>query len=175
MSLSEYMKQKNLVAFSLSICLVVFCPFQCVHARSGIDSDVIDSFIAKQKKKEKAVEHKDARTIMRGDLNGDGKEDVVALYTLEGFRGTNLYLQYIAIFIRDSGNLRRVTHQIVGGKNRRAVELKSVVNGEINLDTQEYLPKDASCCPSKKGNIRFSIIRGKLKEIETEDSAKIEG
>jgi len=165
------MKQKPIVAFGLPICLVVFCLSQYVHAQSEDDNGVIDSFITKQAKKEKAVEYKDARTIMRGDLNGDGKEDVVALYTLESFKGTNLYLQYLAIFIKDSGNLRRVNHQIVGGKNRRVAELKSVINGEIHLDTQEYLPKDASCCPSKKGNTRFSLIRGKLKEIETDDSA----
>jgi len=125
----------------------------------------VDRFIASQAKMLKAEEYKEARETAQGDLNGDGQADVVVLYTLENFKGSNLYLQYLAVFLNRAGNIQYATHQVVGGKNRRAAYLKSVKERIVNLDTEEYLPTDASCCPSKKGHTRYILARGKLKEI----------
>ena len=104
---------------------------------------------------------------MRGDINHDGKEDVVVLYSLEGFSGgTNLWIQYLAIFTNRGGKLVYAAHQSVGGKNQRTLLLKSIAKNRINFDTQEYLGQDASCCPSGKGQATFIFSSGKLKEIK---------
>ena len=102
---------------------------------------------------------------MKGDLNADSAEDVVVLYTLEGQGGSNQYLQYLAVFVNRKGRLAYLAHQVVGGKNRRSIEAVSIKDGKINLQTLEYLANDASCCPSKKGQMRFILSGGRLKKI----------
>ena len=129
-------------------------------------NNFVDKFVANQAKRERADEYEEARKIIRGDLNGDGKEDVAVLYTLEGFGGTNLYLQYLAVFINRGNKFVYATQRRVGGKNQRILELKSIAKGQINFETQEYLRQDASCCPSGKGHARFTFNNGKLKEIK---------
>ena len=89
----------------------------------------------------------------------------MVLYTLEGQGGSNQYVQYLAVFIDRKGKLTYVTHQVVGGKNRRSIEAVSIKDGKINLQTLEYLSNDASCCPSKKGQMRFVLGGGRLKKI----------
>jgi hypothetical protein len=101
---------------------------------------------------------------VKGDLNADGAEDAVVLYTLEGQGGSNQYVQYLAVFIHRKERLVYAARQAVGGKNRRSIESVSIKGGRINLQTLEYLPTDASCCPSKKGQMRFVFNGGKLKK-----------
>ena len=134
-------------------------------AQSQSDKSIITSFINQQAKRERATEYEEARSIVKGDLNADSAEDAVVLYTLEGQGGSNQYVQYLAVFIDRQGRLAYVTHQVVGGKNRRSIEAVSIKDGKINLQTLEYLSNDASCCPSKKGQIRFIFSRGRLKRI----------
>ena len=126
---------------------------------------VITDFLARQAEKEGAEEYGEARKVIAGDLNGDRREDAVVLYTLEGFDGSNLYVQYLAVFVRRGAGLRYMTHLAVGGKDRRSLELEGVSGGKILLKTEEYRPGDASCCPSKKGRARFVLSRGKLREL----------
>jgi hypothetical protein len=132
-------------------------------AQSHRDKAVINNFIARQERKERADEYEEGRSIVRGDLNGEGDEDAVVLYTLEGHRGTNQYVQYLAVFVNRRGRLMYTTHDVVGGKNRRAIESVLIKDGKINLQTEEYLPTDPSCCPSKKGQMSFILSRGRLK------------
>lgn len=74
-------------------------------------------------------------------------------------------MQYLAVFINRKGRLAYVIHQVVGGKNRKSIDSVSIKGGKINLQTLEYLPNDASCCPSKKGQMRFVLSGGRLKKI----------
>lgn len=151
-----------LFAFLTSICLTL-----PVQAQSDKIKIVVDRFIARQEKLEKAVEYKDARKLLRGDVNRDGKEDVIVLYSLEGFfGGKNLWIQYLAVFTNRGNELLYATHQSVGGKNQRGLLLKSIAKGQINFDTQEYLPQDASCCPNGKGRASFTFTNGRLKETK---------
>lgn len=157
------MNHKIFITYCLFVCLTLLISSQFVQARNNVS--VIDKFIANQAKREKAEEYTEARKIIRGDLNNDGKEEFAVLYTLEGFGGGNLFLQYLAIFTNQGGNLKYVAQQIVGGKDRRILMFKSISKSQINFDTKEYLSKDASCCPSGKGKARFSFSNGKLTEM----------
>jgi hypothetical protein len=133
--------------------------------QSRTEAVAIGNFIAKQMRTERANEYEEARLIARGDLNRDGTTDTVVLYTLENQGGTNQYLQYLAVFKNQRGGLAYLTHKLVGGKNRRAVESVKVEGGKIILQTLDYLPTDASCCPSKKGHAQFILNRKHLKEL----------
>jgi len=152
----------QLLTFSL---FLIFCgPASIAQTTKPVDV-VITDFLARQEEKEGATEYGEAREIARGDLNGDGREDAVVLYSLEGFDGSNLYLQYLAVFVNHGGGLRYVTHRIVGGKGKRSMALEGISGGKILMKTEGYRPGDASCCPSKKGRARFVLDQSKLKEL----------
>jgi len=150
--------------FSLLIAISLICSSPLALAQSQSDKSIINSFITRQAKRERATEYEEARSIVKGALNADSAEDAVVLYTLEGQGGSNQYVQYLAVFIDRKGSLAYVTHQLVGGKNRRSIEAVSIKDGKINLQTLEYSSNDASCCPSKKGQLRFILSGGKLKK-----------
>ena len=124
----------------------------------------IRSYIANQARRERGAEYEDARKVMTGDLNGDGSPETVVLYTIEGQRGSNNYIQYIAVFAPRHGRLVPIAHTAVGGKSYRSIELNSVDKQRVNLDTLSYGPKDASCCPSVKGTTSYALIGPKLRE-----------
>jgi hypothetical protein len=165
MRFSKDRRRKIVVGSSLLVALGMVCAAPLALAQSQRDESIIKSFIAQQAKRERATEYEEARSIVRGDLNADSAEDAVVLYTLEGQGGSNQYVQYLAVFINRKGKLVYATHQAVGGKNRKSIESVSIKDGKINLQTLEYLPTDASCCPSKKGQMRFILSGGRLKKI----------
>jgi len=145
--------------------LVALIPFSKMAFGFQIDdSSFIDSFITRQAKRERGEEYREARKVVTGDLTHDGQPETVVLYTIEGQGGSNLHIQYLAVFVRRNGKLLPLTHMDVGGKSTRAVELLSVENNSILLDTLNYGPKDASCCPSVKGKTSYVLSGGRLRE-----------
>jgi len=134
-----------------------------VSARQDQDTAVIDAYIAAQARRERGEEYKEVRKVVSGDLTHDGVPETVVLYTIEGQRGTNLSIQYLAVFVRQDGKLTALTHADVGGRGKaaRGIELKAVEDNSILLDTLNYGPKDAACCPSVKGKTRY-ILSGKV-------------
>src|SRR6266567_5757310 len=82
----------------------------------GQDTKSIDSYIASQARRERGEEYKEARKVVEGDLNHDGTPDVAVLYTIEGQGGSNLYIQYLAVFVRSNGKLAAAARAEVGGK-----------------------------------------------------------
>src|SRR5262245_50659939 len=155
---------KSRILLIATITSVLVCPADIALARQDDDTGVIDAFIANQAKRERGEEHKDARKVVTGDLTHDGLPETVVLYTIEGQGGSNLYIQYLAVFMQRNGKLTPLTHADVGGKSARGVELASVENNSILLNTLNYGPKDASCCPSIKGTSRYVLSGGTLHE-----------
>ena len=136
----------------------------CTPSASALQDSVIDGFIARQSRRERGEEYRDARKVMVGDLTRDGVPETVVLYTIESQGGTNNYVQYVAVFARGNRGLIPVTHTEVGGKMRRSVELASVEDNTIQLATLSYGPKDASCCPTVKGTTRYALAGRALRE-----------
>lgn len=159
----NYMKNK-LLSVTLA-CLVVFVLFEPAFSQTDEGERTVQNFITKQAKLKKVDEYADARVILRGDVNGDGKSDLVAQYTLEGFDGSNNFSQYLAVFLNNGKGFRYAAQTVVGGKNKRSMTLNSIKAGKINFEALEYLPKDPSCCPSKKKRVQFVFKGGKLTEI----------
>jgi hypothetical protein len=130
------------------------------------ETALIEQHIRERAKAEEAEEYSEARKVMHGDVNHDGKPDLVVLYTLEGFSGSNGHLQYLAVFLAQGKTFKYSTRSAVGGKFGRDVSLKSIAGQTINVDTMEYRSNDPACCPSRKGKARFVYNQGKLKEIK---------
>ena len=128
------------------------------------DYPVVDRFIAAQAKHEHGEEPEGIRKTVTGDLNHDGLPDLAVLYTIEGQNGSNNYIQYLAVFLQTKNGFVHASHRSVGGKNWREIELQSVNDGLINLQTTDYGEKDPSCCPTIKGSTRFILAGRVLKE-----------
>src|SRR5262249_48609342 len=126
----------------------------------------VKSFISHQAKTLHGEEYEEARKVLRGDVNGDGKEDIVVLYTLEGFGGGNNYSQYLAVFLASGTTFRHAADTVVGGKRMRDADLTSVTGSTINLDTKEYRKNDPACCPSHAAKARYHLVGTKLTEIK---------
>lgn len=148
-----------------ALTLVLFALLSCAASFQDQDAAVINKFIASRASREAGEEYESARKVIAGDLNHDGTPDLAVLYTIEGQHGSNNYIQYIAVFLRVKGRLRYVAHTAVGGKGHRSVEIESIKNNVIFLNTLNYKDDDPSCCPSKKGRARLMLAGRKLKEL----------
>lgn len=149
----------------LSFSVLALGGFESVFTQMN-ETAIINKFIAKQAKDERAEEYPDARKVLRGDINGDKKTDLVILYTLEGFNGSNNYLQYLAVFLGTGKSFRYAAKEVVGGHAGRNIELKSIINRRINLNTMDPRRNDPACCPSKPGKTRYVFRNGKLREVK---------
>ncbi len=159
------MKSEDLpITLLTGLMCLFFCSDGVASARQDQDAAVIDAFIGRQARRERGEEYREARKVVSGYLTHDGAPETVVLYTIEGQRGTNLHIQYLAVFARQKGVLTPVTQAEVGGKSERSVELKSVEDNMILLETLSYGPKDAQCCPSVKGATRYVVSGGRLRE-----------
>jgi hypothetical protein len=153
---------KNTLCLAITIVLLWTSP--AVRAMQDQDTVAIDAFIERQARLEQGEEYKGARKIAAGDLNHDGIIDMAVLYTIESQRWGNNYVQYLAIFVRGKSELTAVANVAVGGKSYRSVALTSVSDNKIHLDTLDYSPNDAMCCPSKKGATDYELVDGFLRE-----------
>ncbi|MEP7075016.1 MAG: hypothetical protein ABI878_04330 [Acidobacteriota bacterium] len=156
---------KNNCVIASAFSILAICSFEQVPAQS-IETAVIHRFISQQAKRENGEEYKQARKLLKGDINGDKKKDIVVLYTLEGFNGSNNYRQYLAVFLGTGKGFRYAAKEVVGEHAGRGVELKSIIGGRINLDTMEPRKTDPACCPSKPGKARYLFAAGKLRELK---------
>ena len=149
----------------MSLILVfLFFPTPAICTIQDQDATVIDTYIARQARRERGEEYKDARKVIVGNLNNDDSPETVVLYTIESQGGTNNYVQYIAVFVRRNGKLAPLTRAPVGGKSRRSIELVTVDHKAIQLETLDYGPNDASCCPSIKGKSQYILVGRTLRE-----------
>src|ERR1700694_1793270 len=105
MRFSRVRTHKIIILSSLLFVFEIICASPLTLAQSQSDKSIINSFITRQAKRERATEYEEARSIVKGDLNADSAEGAVVLYTHEGQGGTNQYVQYLAVFINRKGRL----------------------------------------------------------------------
>ena len=165
------MKQRALFTLVLTTCTLVVCAWITLAAEQENDS-AIEAYISRQAHRERGEEYREARKVVVGDLTHDGTPETVVLYTIEGQGGSNLYIQYLAVFTQRNGKLAPLTHVEVGGKSVRSVELRSVENNSILLETMRYGPKDPQCCPTVKGTTRYVLTGRTLREQKTKISKR---
>jgi hypothetical protein len=98
------------------------------------------------------------------DVDGDGKDDFIALFTLEGPRGANDHVTFLAVFLSGAPDSPIVVE--AGRRGDRDPVAIAARRGEISLDTLDYLPRDPMCCPSGKGRLVYRLSGGKLHREE---------
>lgn len=128
---------------------------------------VINAHIRKVAKSQGAAEIRERRIVTLCDVDGDGDEDVVVQYVIEGMGGGNSFAQMLAIFSNQKGVYRFTTEEVVGGKYAfRTSKLTNIENGKIILSTETCPePPQGLCDNPKKGRAVFIFNNGKLKEL----------
>jgi len=94
------------------------------------------------------------------DVDGDGKDDFLVLFTVEGPRGANDHVTFLAAFL--SGKPASPIVVEAGRRGERDPIAIAARRGGISLDTLDYLPSDPMCCPSGKGRLVYRLEGGKL-------------
>lgn len=95
------------------------------------------------------------------DVDGDGREDFIVVFTVEAAAGGNEVTQYMAVLQSAKGWRPSVT--LVGRTGVRLVDSVDVEDERtIVLGTSEYAKGDALCCPSEEGELRYRMVKGQL-------------
>lgn len=157
---------KIITLMTTPLLLLALSPAWNAVAQNISDDQVITSYLEGQETKEGAAEYKPERKLVRGDLNGDGKDDLALFYTLQGYRYDSINVQFLAVFVDEGGALRYVTHKAIGGPHRRWAKLDAVSEGRILIRFRQYLSDDAEDGPIKNWRAAFAVIKGKLKEVK---------
>jgi hypothetical protein len=121
----------------------------------------------------KAAGHEDgcavsAHKTFFEDVTGDGVNDIVIGYGVEGCGGGNHNESKVAILALRNGKYVTVYDNI----QSLAGNVVAVHNGQIIIDTVEYGPNDARCCPSIKKTIayQYNESRGALYKVVSPQS-----
>lgn len=113
----------------------------------------------------KVVEFVEGRKSLRADVTGDGREDLIVLFTLE--RG-DVWVQYLAAISSAGAPLASAE---VARKGARAVDLDRTAGTLIQLTTRRYASGDAACCPSLLGRATYALRGRQLKELKPSAAA----
>ena len=95
------------------------------------------------------------------DVDGDGAADFVVVFAVEGTGGGgDDSVQFLVLF-PSARQWEPITVE-VGKRGQRFVEGIEVDELGILLRTSEYEKDDAMCCPSGRGALRYTFLRGRL-------------
>lgn len=120
-------------------------PAQPVLAQSSALDAAVDEVVAKQLAQGGGDEHRKDREILLADLNGDGTNDAVVLYTIEGQGGGNGYFQSLATFYAEPNGWTYRGTIIVGQGVQSLTQVNSTT---LALKVLSVGPDDANCCPT---------------------------
>lgn len=142
-------------SFLISAAIMGFFAFSADAQTQKVEPEITQYVEAKGKKAQVPA---DIANIARGDLNGDGKEDVVIEYYIQvGYPG-NLTDTYLAVFLNKNEKMSFVTEtndvKVVPSK----IENKVLICDKYGDGSKKF---------EKVGIVKFKLIKGKLVEVKT--------
>jgi hypothetical protein len=101
----------------------------------------------------------------RGDLNGDGLEDAVALLAINT-GGTGTFINLAAV-LNESGSPRHIATRFLGDR----VEVQSIVieDGAVKVKVITHGAQDPMCCPTLEVNEEFRLRSDRLVTPQEEE------
>jgi hypothetical protein len=93
--------------------------------------------------------------VASGDLNSDGKDEVVALVA-ENYGGSGVFV-FLAVYADINGTLTFQTSLMID--DRPSVNAMSIDNGEVFLDVVVHGADDPFCCPTLHTSRHYRLTR----------------
>lgn len=141
------------------LCIGVL-PATSFAAASGADASrkIADQFVAG--KQAGHMESYEATEVLAADLNGDGQDEIVVLWTMYGPTYSN---NGVAVLVKQGTRYAAAgeTHDPLG-----LVEGMTVADSLIQLTTKWPGPNDPRCCPSVTKTLRYRWTPGKLTPVK---------
>lgn len=147
--------------------IAALCCFWALAAAAadGASDPAIGLWIDRHAKKLQGVESRKARYAVRGDIDGDGRNDAAVLYTIRSSGKNKFQLRFLAVFRRGQRALEYRAHILVGGKGIREVNRATILRRRVEIEALEYRPADAICCPTKFVKWRYRLNGRKLERM----------
>lgn len=146
------------VFFMALVGLLVFAPNYALAQKADQKSadEAIQSFLSSQKAEREDAAPQASKIV---DLNGDGKSEVVLVWTL---LGPTYWSNTLTVFTGTATGYKPVASFPLLGE----AKLASVKNGLILVDQMLLAKKDPVCCPSIKKQGKYRWLGKKIVEVK---------
>jgi hypothetical protein len=103
-----------------------------------------------------------------GDLNDDGIEDVLVLFSYQSPKPA--YRQFLAVYMHDGEAFRLTATKPIGSYANDTTDAKvnAIERGVVYLTLQSFEPGDASCCPSGEYPLALALRDLEFVEIDAD-------
>jgi hypothetical protein len=124
------------------------------------DEADVQHWINRHAQRSNSDERVSVRSSVVGDLDGDARNDMAVLYTLQP-RSQHGERRYLAVFKRrregQSGVLRYHAHVLVGGSGAAEANRATILNKTVVLEMLTHRAGDAVCCPTRPVTRRYRL------------------
>jgi len=150
---------RNLAQYAL-LCMGILVATSCIAASPDADQAkrTAEQFVAG--KQAGGQESYEATEVAVHDLNGDGQDEIVVLWTMYG---PTYWHHGVAVLARQGGRY------VPSGETQDPlglVEGMTVADGVIQLKTKWPGPNDPRCCPTLPKTLRYRWTPGKLTPVK---------
>jgi hypothetical protein len=146
--------QRTVVCF-MSLLLLIVCAGD-VSALDPKSEKAIKAFLSSQESEQQGTESQGSAVA---DLNSDGKDELILVWTL---LGPTFWQDNLTVFVLTPKGYKDVATLLLEGE----AGLASVQNGIILLDHKLYAAKDPKCCPSLKKQLKYHWSGKKIEKIQ---------
>jgi hypothetical protein len=135
--------------------LPAFAHATCTAQQKDGD-EAVKRFLSSQKSETESAE---SQGDAIADLNGDGKSEIILVWTLMGptyWHNTLTILSKVANGYKDVASF-----QLIG-----EAKLSKVKDGIIIVDQTVYAKNDPLCCPSIKKQMKYRLVGKRISEVK---------
>jgi hypothetical protein len=134
---------------------VFFLAHSTVALQQNDADEAIKKFLSSQKSD---GEDTDSQGSAVADLNGDGKSEIVLVWTL---LGPTYWRNTLTVLSKTAGGYKPVASLQLTGE----ATLSSVKDGIIALDEKVYAKNDPVCCPTVNKKAKYRWVGKKISEV----------
>jgi hypothetical protein len=144
------------VSFLIALVLFSLSTHTAFALKQNDADEAIQRFLSSQKSKDESAESQGTAVA---DLNGDGKSDIVLVWTL---LGPTYWHNTLTVFTKTAAGYKPAASFPLTGE----AKLSSVKGGIIFVDQNVFAKNDPLCCPSVKKRLKYRWLGKKILEVK---------